>query len=185
MGWAGWEDFGQIPTKNADPARQLQGCRNRDLGQAFENIIEAACLELKSQNMAYIEKTPEPFRVTNKQFGPGGKFLGFLGFFTKPAQPDFKGTTAGGRSVCFEAKATMGDRILYEAVTQDQRKALDRHWDLEADVFVLVSLGLEKFYRVPWAIWREMKIKFGRKYMTKDDLAPFALPMVNGILKIL
>lgn len=104
MGWAGWEHFGQLPQKTKSPARQLQGYRSRDLGQAFENMVEASCLQLKIQKAALIEKTPEPFRVTDKKYDRAGKFLGFLGFFTKPAQPDFKGFVYGGQTVMFEAK---------------------------------------------------------------------------------
>lgn len=185
MAWAGWENFGALPQKEKDPARQLQGYRSRDLGETLENIVEAACLQLKLRKAALIEKTPEPFRVTDKKYDRLGKFLGFIGFFTKPAQPDFKGTAAGGRSVCFEAKATMENRIESKAVTETQNEALEKHWELGADVFVIVSLGLSKFYRVPWDVWRQMKERYGRKFMTEKDLDPFKISFSNGVLKFL
>lgn len=181
MPWAGWENFGQISRAARDPKNQYRGRCSHDLGEAFENIISAACKQLELQGSAKIEKTPEPFKVTDKLFR-NGKFLGFIGFFTKPAQPDFKGTLVGGRAVCFEAKATMKDRIEYDAVTKEQRAALEKHWVLGARVFVLVSFRLSKFYRIPWDIWREMQALYGRKYMIESELSAFEIP-IAGVLK--
>ena len=44
-----------------------------------------------------------------------------------------------------------------------------------AHCFVMVSIGLTKFYRVPWKVWKQMKELFGRKYMTESDLAQYQL----------
>jgi recombination protein U len=32
-----------------------------------------------------------------------------------------------------------------------------------------------KFYRVPWDIWKNMKMLFGHKFMTEQDLKPYRL----------
>ena len=44
-----------------------------------------------------------------------------------------------------------------------------------AHCYVMVSLELRKFYRVPWDVWKRMKELFGRKYMTEKELEPYRL----------
>ena len=39
----------------------------------------------------------------------------------------------------------------------------------------MVSVGLMKFYRVPWDIWKKMKVLFGHKFMTEQELEPYRL----------
>lgn len=84
-----------------------QGKRNRALGLQFEKIITEACEHYRSMGLAYIEKTPEPMRVIGVLDRKRGIFKAV---FEKAAQPDFKGTMAGGRAVVFEAKHTETDR---------------------------------------------------------------------------
>lgn len=148
-----------------------QGKRNRALGLKFEEIVIEACEHYKSTGLAYIEKTPEPMRV----IGAINRNLGhFKAVFEKTAQPDFKGTMAGGRAVCFDAKHTETDRIKQEAVTEAQWEALDTHDAMGALCFVIVCLE-DKYYRVPWARWKTMKEDCGHKYMNAADLTPYML----------
>ena len=44
-----------------------------------------------------------------------------------------------------------------------------------AHCYVMVSLGLTKFYRVPWATWKKMKELFCHKFMTEQELEPYRL----------
>ena len=133
---------------------------------------------------AEVDKTPEPFKVTSgRHKNQNGMFI-FEGVFTKQAQPDFQGTLKGGRSIVFEAKTSTSDRIEQSVVTLEQKRALISHEALGAWAYVMVSLSLRSFYRVPWVVWSEMKERFGRKYMTEEDLKPFAVSMRNGILQI-
>ena len=39
----------------------------------------------------------------------------------------------------------------------------------------MVSIGLMKFYRVPWDVWKQMKKLFGHKFMTEQELKPYQL----------
>ena len=39
----------------------------------------------------------------------------------------------------------------------------------------MVSMGLVKFYRVPWDTWKRMKELFGHKFMTEQELEPYRL----------
>lgn len=51
--------------------------------------------------------------------------------------------------------------------------------------FLVVSLGLEKFYRVPWVVFRDMKKIYGRQYMNEKELEPYRVQYMNGILRFL
>ena len=148
-----------------------QGKRNRALGLKFEEIIAEACEHYRTMGLAHIEKTPEPMRVIgviNRKQGH------FKAVFEKAAQPDFKGTMAGGRAVCFEAKHTETDRIKQDAVTEAQKDAMDTHEAMGALCFVIVCQD-NKYYRVPWAKWKTMKEDCGHKYMNAADLHPYIL----------
>lgn len=165
----------------AEYRASIQGKRNRALGLKFEEIVDAACEYYKSSGIAYIEKTPEPMKVLgviNRKMGH------FKACFAKAAQPDYKGTVAGGRSVVFEAKHTESDRIKQDAVTVDQWDAMDRHEAMGALCFVIVCLE-NKYYRVPWAKWKTMKEDCGHKYMNAADLTPYMLGNWPGALRFL
>ena len=103
----------------------------------------------------------------------------------KKAQPDFKGTLMGGRSVVFEAKHTEKDRIEQSRVSEEQAKRLDSHERFGALCFVLVSFSYDKFYRVLWADWKRMKEIYGRKYIKAEDLAGQELSTSIGIIDFL
>lgn len=159
----------------------IQGKRNRALGLKFEEIITEACEHYRTTGLAYIEKTPEPMKVIgviNRNMGH------FKACFDKAAQPDFKGTMAGGRAVCFEAKHTETDRIKQDAVTEDQKDAMDLHEAMGAWCFVIVCLE-NTYYRVPWAKWKTMKEDCGHKYMNAADLTPYILGTWPGHLRFL
>ena len=159
----------------------IQGKRNRALGLKFEEIVDEACDYYRAMGLAYIEKTPESMKV----IGVINRKLGhFKACFDKKAQPDFKGTMAGGRSVCFDAKHTETDRIKQEAVTETQRDALNIHEAMGALCFVIVCLD-DKYYRVPWAKWKTMKEDCGHKYMNAADLTPYMLGAWPGALRFL
>ena len=88
---------------------------NNAQSQIFENQIIMACMGYINEKRAYIEKTPEPFRVISKNHTTGvftGRFIKY-----KNAQPDFKGTIFGGSAICFEAKQTMKDKIKISVLT--------------------------------------------------------------------
>ncbi len=55
-------------------------------------------------------------------------------------------------------------------------ESLDIYEQFGAHCYVMVSLGLVKFYRVPWKIWKQMKKRFGHKFMTEQELEPYRLP---------
>lgn len=185
LGYKGWEDFDPTNRKKKSPKMQLQGTMNRKNGEVLEQYILDACDYYRAQRIADIDKTPEPFKVLSglKRLCCGA--MGFEGVFTKKAQPDFKGTLHGGRSVVFEAKATTTDRITQNEVNETQTASMKSHSGLGAEVFVLVSMNLATFYRVPWDVWEAMKELFGHKYMTKEELTPYEIKFNRGILEIL
>ena len=184
MGYSGWESF-TPGEKKKNPDRQWQGLVNRKNGEVLEQYILEACDYYRAQEIADIDKTPEPFKVLSGMKRLSCGTPGFEGVFAKKAQPDFKGTLAGGRSVVFEAKCSTTGRILQSEVTETQAESMKSHSALGADVFVIVSLDLTTFFRVPWDVWVTMKERFGHKYMNKAELSPYEIKFKNGILQIL
>lgn len=160
---------------------QIRGKQARVAGGYFENIISASCAYYADRGLAYIEKTPEPM----KQLGAKNQKGQFTACYLKAAQPDYKGTLKGGRAIVFEAKHTDDERIEFGRLTEMQREALEKHRKLGALSFVLVSIGLTDFYRVPWPVWRDMAETYGRKYMTHAELSPYEVPAVAGFVKFL
>lgn len=161
--------------------RSIRALQNKREGENFENLIASTLEWYKEQGIAEIEKTPEPMRPLSRPNKKGQ----FLACFVKMAQPDFKGTLLGGQSIVFEAKCTIDDKIPQSKVTEAQTERLERHHRLGAIAFVIVSLDLQDFYRVPWEVWRDMQTLYGRKHMKKADLEQFRIQYADGVLKIL
>lgn len=160
---------------------QIRGKQARVAGGYFENIISASCDYYLSRGLAKIEKTPEPM----KPLGAKNRKGQFLACYTKQAQPDYGGTLKGGRSIYFEAKHTDDERIEQRRLTQEQQDDLETHHKLGAIAFVLVSVSLTDFYRVPWPVWRDMAEIYGRKYMTHAELSRYEVPATAGFIKFL
>ena len=168
-------------TALANVQRSQRGRQSRIIGDHFEGIIAASLRWYEDKGVACIEKTPEPMkplRAPNRQ----GQFLAC---YIKAGQPDFKGTLTGGRSVVFEAKHTDSDRIEYSRLTDEQVEKLSTHHKLGAAAFVLVSFGLQDFYRIPWEIWRDMKAIYGHKHIKQTELEPYRVQYIAGVLKLL
>lgn len=144
-------------------------------------MIDAACTWYRAAGAAVIDKTPEPMRPISKPNRAGQ----FTACYTKQAQPDYKGVMVNGRAIVFEAKHTDGDRITFDRLTAEQRRQLAAYSNMHAVAFVLVSVGLRYFYAVPWHIWRDMTRLYGRKYMDMHDLAPFRVPVYQGMIDFL
>lgn len=164
----------------ADPRRQLTGRRNKAAGETFERWISHACEFYLEKNIAHIEKTPEPFHITGKDRNGTVR-----GYYEKKGQPDYKGILCDGTGIMFEAKHTDKERISQDVVSDTQRNNLDIYEQFGAHCYVMVSIGLQHFYRVPWRVWKRMKELFGHKYMNEDELAPYRLQERNCIILIL
>lgn len=171
----------QINQHSKDPLRQYKGERSRTAGKNFENRLTQTFDYYKARGYAYVEKTPEPMKVLRSL--EQGRFMCC---FEKKAQPDYKGTLKGGRTVMYEAKFTESDRLTQDRVSPEQSAYLDRHYDLGARCFILAGFSSGNVYCVPWPTWRDMKAKFGRKYVKETDLADYAVKTAwNGTLMIL
>lgn len=164
-----------------DPKRQLQGKLAKEKGKRFEARLDATFVYYKERGYAVIEKTPEPMRPT-RSLGNGK----FVAYYEKKAQPDYKGTIKGGRTVMFEAKYTSTDRMEQSRVLDSQAAYLDKHAALGARCYVLAGFDSGEVYCIPWAVWSEMKEHFGRKYVTEADLEQYRVRQSwNGVLLIL
>lgn len=165
--------------RNIEYERRQQGRRAKYAGERFENMISAACNYYRSQNIADIEKTPEPMRPL-KPYGDRRRGQ-YVAVFTKKAQNDYKGILNGGRCIAFEAKHTDADKIEASAVSDRQAELLENYEKMGASCFVLVSFKFEQFYRIPWSVWRDMKDirrgKLARTWTTpKGHATPEAQP---------
>lgn len=158
----------------------VSGKRSKVAGEYWEQMIEASCRYYSDNGIAEIMKTPEPMRPI-KSLRDGR----FIAVYTKMAQPDYKGTLAGGKAVVFEAKHTDTGRLLRSVISTEQEKQLDRHMKLGADCFVMVSFDFQRYFKIPWDIFRDMKEHFGRKYITPSDLEKYEIKYNGGVLRFL
>ena len=151
-------------------AREENSRRSRessDSGKTFEHQIETACMMYEESNKASVAKIPEPFRVI-KKLAAGRANVQCL----RHADPDFMGAVSKGRCIVFEAKYTSKDRLETRALTGRQWQALERYWKMAA--FAGVCCGIQdKYYFVPWAVFRDMKNIYGHQYVTQEDLKPY------------
>ena len=164
-----------------DYKRQLRGRLSKDRGQAFEEIIEAGCRYYREKGVADILKSAEPMRPLSKPNSKGQ----FLACFTKKSGPDYVGVLNGGRFIALEAKHTDGDRLQQSVVSEEQEKQLNRHAALGAECFVLVSFSFQQFFKIPWEVFREMKARYGRKYIKPEDVQEYKVRYTGGALHFL
>lgn len=170
-------------TAPKDPRRQLQGAASKARGRRFEDRLDRSFACYRAHGFAIVEKTPEPMRPA-KNLGNGK----FEAFFEKKAQPDYKGTIKGGRTVLFEAKFTSAARMEQSRVLPGQADYLDRHQALGARCYIIAGFASGAVYRFPWSVWRDMKRYFGRKYVTEADveIAAYRVPVTqSGVLLLL
>lgn len=153
--------------------KSINGYINRQRGANFEELINYSCVYYKNNNIAHIEKTPEPMRII-RPFNPERTL--FVAAFSKSAQADYKGIMSDGRHVHFEAKSTASDRINQNVLSDKQADDLATTNKFGGVCFVLVAMNsYNQFFRVPWNIWRDMKTLFGHKYMSISELMPYEI----------
>lgn len=165
--------------KNSErAAAMIRGKSSRLAGSLFEQIIDHTCLWYAEQGIAVIEKTPEPMRPISKPNRAGQ----FQACYIKQAQPDYKGSLQGGRTIVMEAKHTDHTRIAFDRVSGEQQRQLEAYHNMGAIAVVLVSFGMQHFFCIPWTVWRDMKEHFGRKYIRAEDVPGFHVPVQGGRL---
>ncbi len=160
-----------MTAQSKDPRRQLQGKLNRAWGKQFEDRLDVAFEYYRVRGSAVVEKTPEPMKPL-RNMGQGR----FLACYEHKAQPDYKGVIKGGRAVMFETKFTSTDRMEQNRVRPEQGDYLDQHQCVGARCYVLVGFLTGEVYCLPWNDWKNMKERFGRKYVTETDLQPYRVP---------
>ena len=163
-------------------SRSLNGRRAKESGEYFEAMINNACWFYENKGISVIDKTPEPMKVLKPYDRSRGQFICC---FAKQAQPDFKGILMDSTMVLFDAKHTDKEKVSRNVVTEEQELCFERYMKLGALCFLVVSISLETFYRVPWVVFRDMKKIYGHKYMDAKDLEPYKIEYANGILRFL
>lgn len=170
-----WQAAWEMPADTEKIRQQYQNRQNNARGQHFEREILAGCRMYQQHGMAAVDKTPEPFRVSEK-----GRDGIFTGRFSTPAQPDFQGTLYGGRSIVFEAKRTGRDRINRNVLTDTQMDVLEKHSRLGALCGVCVNIQ-DDFFFIPWNVWRDMKEMYGRQYLKAGDIAEYRVKFDGAV----
>lgn len=145
--------------------RHLAGAKAKAAGVNFETWIDRSFRELARRGEGLIEKTPEPMRPI-KSMG-GGRFVAI---YEHQAQPDYKGTLAGGRTVLFEAKYCGEDRIERSRVTQGQAEYMRRMESFGAACFVLAGFSDGAVFRIPWGFFDDMRDHFGHLHIKREEL---------------
>lgn len=163
-------------------SRAIRGAQSRADGEYFERMILTASRFYEEQGISVIDKTPEAMKVLRPYDRGRGQFVCC---FAKQAQPDFKGVLMDSNMVLFDAKHTDKNQIRRDVVTSEQESCFERYMKLGAMCFIVVSLGFEKYYRVPWVVFRDMKEIYGHKFMNEKELDPYRIQYVNGILRFL
>lgn len=154
----------------------LRGAMNRAEGEMFEKLIQASCEHYRAQGIAYIEKTPEPFKIIRSL----GKGL-FTGCFEKQAQPDFKGTLQHGLSIVFDAKMTSTDKLQLSVLSDEQERSLKTHRELGAATYILMGYNFKSFYLMPFELFISAKEINGHKYWTSEEAKKMTKPLnYNG-----
>ncbi len=161
-----------------DTRKQLAGRRAHAAGAQFEQMIESAIRVYEENGTCAIDKTPEAM----KPLKPFKEHPGwFVATFTKQAQPDFKGILEDATMVMFDAKHTDAQQIRRQVVSEEQERCFERYSAMGAMCFIVVSLGFEKFFRVPWVVFKDMQQIYGHKYMNAKELEPYRIPFQRGI----
>lgn len=148
---------------------------NNSQGRILENMIMGAARMYEQEGKLVLHKESEPFRVVKNLDRARGRAEVQ---FTAKAQPDFVGCLKGGRLIAFEAKYTQKDTIKQAAVTPTQAAMLDKYHEAGAAAFVCCGVGTGwdlSYFMVPWKVWREMKERYGHKYASAEELAPYEI----------
>ncbi len=143
----------------------LRGRNNRQEGNNFEDMILTACKHYYNKGIADIDKTPEPVRQISKMNERGQ----FLACYEAKAQPDFKGTLKGGRSIVFDAKATTTEKIAVSVLSDEQRKHLLLHHKLGALSGVMITYSFQRYFFLPIDIFLDAKELNGHAYFTPEE----------------
>lgn len=165
-----------------DYKNSIRGAQNRARGQVFEQIVQAAANYYEQKGISVIHKTPEPMKVLSVYSRKQGQFICC---FAKKAQPDFKGILMDSTMILFDAKHTDKDRIRRDVVTREQEECFEKYMQMGAMCWIVVSLRFEKYYRVPWIVFRDMQKIYGHKYMNEKELETYEIRYSRGILRFL
>lgn len=167
--------------RQKDPRQQLRGLISRERGKQFEARIDQTFDYYKQTGFAAIDKTPEPMKPIQRLDN-----VRFVACYEKKAQTDYKGVVKGGREIVFEAKYTDAERMDQSRVKKEQGDYMDLHTALGSRCYVIAGFASGQVYRVPWEVWKNMKARFGRKYVTEADLKEYRVQTAwNGMLLLL
>lgn len=162
-------------------SNELMGRQNKKVGQYFEMLISYSCDEYEKEGVAKIEKQNEPLEAIKPYVDRYGRARNglFVACFKEKSGVDYKGTLKGGRSVVFEAKHTDSDVMKRDRLKEHQLEYLRRHEELGAICFVILSFGLQNYYKIPFSDWDNMKAVFGKVSVREKDIEKYKLKTIS------
>lgn len=164
----------------ADVKRSLSAGNSSERGRVFERLLLKGCKLYARNDKAVISKVYEPYLCV-RTLGEGG----FIGKFIGRAEPDFKGVLKGGQAIAFEAKSTCKSRISRKVLTSEQMQWLDAQMMMGALTFVCVNMvddrRRDRFFTIPWHVWRDMEIDCGKKYLTAADIPEYEVKFDGAV----
>lgn len=127
----------------------------------FNDCIEKACNYYMEKKIAFIENVSGSFQPTG-----GSK---------KTSWSYYYGVLKDGSEIAFLTKHTEDKKIDPCIVTKMQRFIMDRLERYGVQCFVILSLSMKKFYRVPWTVFKNMQELFCHNFMDEHDLEAYRL----------
>lgn len=147
-----------------------RGKRSLNMGNEMEAMIKIAYGKYADEMFADISKSEEPMRISEKI-----SERKYICLKTQQDEPGYKGMLYNGHAVAFEVRHTISDRVERRMILPHQENYMDRCYKMNAIAFILVSLNMERFFRIPWWVWKDMKALYGRKYLKADDIKEFEM----------
>lgn len=143
--------------------------RQANKGQPLEDLIILTNNQYRAQRRAVIQKVPTEWVPIR---GVRGEIVNAK--VEEKAAVDFLGGYRG-RSIAFDAKHTVEERIRWDRVESHQASFLEDCRQDGGIAFVLVSYQLRDFYTVPWVFWKLNMDEWQAKGRGKGASVPLGL----------
>ena len=144
-------------------------------GRPFEQLIEMANTQYRNKKIAVIHKVPTAWIPLRD-----GRGRIVSAKVEEKAAVDFLGSYCG-QSLAFDAKHCSDERIRWDRVEDHQAQFLE-DWEQDGGIsFVLVSFKMNRYFVVPWSVWKERYFEW--KY--KKGMASISLKKMQQRWEVL
>jgi recombination protein U len=121
-------------------------------GSALEELVKVQNIKYRASGVAVIHKIPTEILPVKAEFGKG--FSGAIIKGNQDTAVDFLGRV-GNVPVAFDTKEFNDKRIAFSRVTEGQARFFDDFTKGGQGIgFVLVGWKLQRFWVIPWTLWK-------------------------------